>query len=142
MTNSNNTSRAEKTKRQKHTISITPEVWRRLKLNAMTKGETASGIIEQLIIAHTEDLGITDDVDEEITEAEAYGFCLSDLIQSLREEGVTNPQTYRVHHAISVGHIDKPKKDTAGRYVFTDDNMTQIREYLDNTPSAGRKSRE
>jgi hypothetical protein len=69
-----------------------------------------------------------------------YGFSLSDLIQNLREEGLTNAQPYRVHHAISVGHIDKPKKDTAGRYVFTDDNMSQIRDYLQNTPPPGRKS--
>ena len=69
-----------------------------------------------------------------------YGFCLSDLIQSLREEGVTNAQPYRVHHAISVGHIDKPKKNAAGRYVFTDDNMSQIRDYLQDTPPPGRKS--
>jgi hypothetical protein len=51
--------RSAKAPRQKHTISISPDTWKRLQLNAMAKGETASGIIEQLIIAHTDNVGIT-----------------------------------------------------------------------------------
>jgi hypothetical protein len=46
-------------KREQHSVSLLPELWRRLQLNAMTKGETASGIIEQLIITHTDNVGIT-----------------------------------------------------------------------------------
>jgi hypothetical protein len=51
--------RSAKAPRQKHTISISPDTWKRLQLNAMAKGETASGIIEQLIITHTDNVGIT-----------------------------------------------------------------------------------
>jgi hypothetical protein len=51
--------RSAKAPRQKHTISISPDTWKRLQLNAMAKGETASGIIEQLIISHTDNVGIT-----------------------------------------------------------------------------------
>ena len=46
-------------KREQHSVSLLPELWRRLQLNAIAKGETASGIIEQLIITHTDNVGIT-----------------------------------------------------------------------------------
>ena len=67
------------------------------------------------------------------------GASLADVLQTLRSEGLSNAQPYRVHHAINVGHIQQPTKNAAGRYVFTDLNVNELREYLNNPPMPGRK---
>ena len=49
---------SELAKRGKHNISLSNRAWKRLKLNAMKRETTASGLIEDLINEFTEDLEI------------------------------------------------------------------------------------
>ena len=50
--------KTSKVKRGKHTISLSADAWKRLQLNAMLEGVSASAIIERLILDNTENVSI------------------------------------------------------------------------------------
>lgn len=70
------------------------------------------------------------------------GMTLADVIGELREEGFANAVPGRIHYAITNGKISRPHVSRAHRYVFTEQNMDELRTYLANVPKPGRKAKE
>lgn len=62
---------------------------------------------------------------------------MPDALSQLRNDGYANATDRRIYHAFSAGHVNRPGKDGANRYVFTDRDLDNIRRYLKNVPSRG-----
>jgi len=68
-----------------------------------------------------------------------YGLTLSDVLAVLRDEGFTNAVPGRIHYAITNGKISRPHLSHAHRYVWTAENVQELRVYLSDVPKPGRK---
>jgi hypothetical protein len=64
---------------------------------------------------------------------------LCELLSLLRAEGLTNATAHRLHHAITAGHIPRPKRDGAGRFQFSRTDAAAARKYLAAPPRPGRR---
>jgi len=64
---------------------------------------------------------------------------LCELLSMLRAEGLTNATAHRLHHAITAGHIPRPKRDGAGRFQFSRTDAAAARKYLAAPPRPGRR---
>jgi hypothetical protein len=64
---------------------------------------------------------------------------LSELLATLRAEGLANAAAHRLHHAITAGHLPRPERDSSGRFRFTRRDLTAARKYLAAPPRPGRK---
>lgn len=63
----------------------------------------------------------------------------SELVEVLKDEGISNADPHRIRYGITRGAIDRPELH-AGNFVYTGKHLAQVRDYLKNVPVPGRKS--
>jgi hypothetical protein len=63
--------------------------------------------------------------------------CIRDLIDRLREEKYKNACPQRIRHAIRAGHLARPRVDGSLNFRFSEENVRQVKAYLDDVPPKG-----
>ena len=66
---------------------------------------------------------------------------LSQVLSILTSEGHTNAKPHIIYRAINAGHIAQPKKLTPRVYLFSPENLDELRAYLPISKFPSRKRR-
>lgn len=67
-------------------------------------------------------------------------FCMSELINELKNAGFENATPHRIRHAITAGHIRRPAMDGSRNFRFSRADLNRCKEYLADVPAPGPRA--